>query len=282
MIKKPVFENDLIAGMQHELRKLAAGGEFPDLVKAGERLHAALEILEDSGLQRHADNLLNVLEKIAAGHKGKLAKVPTREALKQHGITDQDLKNFGAGQAHAKAKMNSTLRRMGLSDAEITNFIGQHNFMSDEDIKRYLRLLNMINNPTEPAPGESQPEVPESISMESVPMTPDSGQLPSGEELTFKSIANAPRPDKVPDVHTKGLTPDKMVNNLKHHGTEFNMPDLGWSDNLDPEIAEAFDALNADELEMSDILDADITEDVLEVSEQNTLEDFEDEVSLPK
>lgn len=259
MIKKPVFENELIAGMQHELRKMASG-DPPDLVKAGECLHAALEILEDEGLQAHADKVLGLMEKIGASKATEVKMLPNFTDL---GLSTQDLRDFAEGKHHARVKMNSVLRRSGMTDDDIKKFIGPHNFVSQDEITRYIKLLDMIKNPTKSdEPSQLQPGDP--------------------QQFTMKTLANKPgRPDKISDTHTKGLTPEKMVNNLKHHGTEFNMPDLGWSDNLDPEIAEAFDANNIDELEMADILDADITEDILEVSENETLEDFEDEVSLP-
>jgi hypothetical protein len=273
MIKKSVFENDLIAGMQHELRKMASG-DPPDLVRAGECLHAALEILEDEGLQKHADRVLGLLQKIAVP-----TKVQMLPNLTDLGITTKDLRDFAEGNHHAKIKINSALRRFGMSDEEIKKFLGPHNFISHDNIQRYIKLLNMIKNPTVP----TSSEIPREISIQSLPESPEQVEdIPSGQELTFKSIA-APRkpgrPDKIHDVHTKGLTPDKEVKNIEHHGTQFNMPDLGWSDNLDPDVAEAFDAHNIEELDVSDILDADITEDILEVSELNTLEDFEDEVS---
>jgi hypothetical protein len=270
MVKKPVF--DLSAGMQHELRKLASGNDPADLVKAGECLHAALEILEDEGLDKHANRVLGLLHKIAAGAKTRpVQKLPTLQVLKQNGMTDKDLQNFGAGQTHAKVKMNSILRRMGMTDAEIANFVGHHNLMTAEDITRYVRLLDMIKNPTKPMEGET-------FTMQSLPEAPEQVEdLPEGEELTFKSMGARPsRPDKIADPHIKGLTPERMIANLKNHGTEFNM-----ADTLDPDIAEAFDAQTIDDLEMTDILDADITEDVLQVSEMEPLEDFEDEESLP-
>lgn len=72
------------------------------------------------------------------------------------------------------------------------------------------------------------------------------------------------RPDKIVDRHTKGLTPEKMVKNLLHHGTEFNMSDDPFS--LDT---------NADD----DLLDMDLSDDLLLVDEADLpeIEDFEDE-----
>jgi hypothetical protein len=39
-------------------------------------------------------------------------------------------------------------------------------------------------------------------------------------------------PTKVSDSHTKKLTSDKMVKNLKNHGTVFNMPDINMADDI--------------------------------------------------
>jgi hypothetical protein len=167
MIKKSVFENDLIVGMQQELRKQASG-ETPDLVKAGECLHAALEILEEAGLQVRAEQVLQVLTKIAIKH-------------------------------HKKDKVKD--------------------------------------------------------------------------------------PGKPHNFHMKNLTPERMVENLKHHGTVFNMADDQGADNadFDPEVAEALDAMSVDDLRADELFDMDIADvdDNLNIN-MDTLEDFEDEVSSPK
>ena len=47
-----------------------------------------------------------------------------------------------------------------------------------------------------------------------------------------KPVKRAPKKD----WHTEGLTPDKMVQNLLHHGTEFNMSDDGDNFITDPII----------------------------------------------
>jgi hypothetical protein len=47
------------------------------------------------------------------------------------------------------------------------------------------------------------------------------------------------------DFHTKGLTPEKMVQNLKQHGTEFNMisddQDINFDDDLSVNDSETFE-----------------------------------------
>ena len=62
-------------------------------------------------------------------------------------------------------------------------------------------------------------------------------------------------PETISDRHTKGLTPERMVENLKHNGIVFNMADDG-----------------------ADILDADIDPDIEVKDEPISSEtDFEDE-----
>jgi hypothetical protein len=74
MIKKSVFENDLIAGMQKELQSYDKKQGMENLVKAADYLHSAMEILEEAGLTSKADKLLNVLSKIA--QDSQQAKTP--------------------------------------------------------------------------------------------------------------------------------------------------------------------------------------------------------------
>ncbi len=54
----------------------------------------------------------------------------------------------------------------------------------------------------------------------------------------------------VNDPHVKGLTPEKMVANLKHHGTEFNM-----SDDLNFEISDSLEVSDGEVSEMNDFED---------------------------
>jgi hypothetical protein len=63
-------------------------------------------------------------------------------------------------------------------------------------------------------------------------------------------------PAKISDPHTKGLTPNKMVENYKHYGIPFNMTDDGKAE---------------------DMLDADINEAELEVEDPHADKDFEEE-----
>ncbi len=65
MIKKSVFENDLISGMTAELRKQASQRDVKDLVKAADYLHSAVEIFEETGMKKCANSIMEILSKIA-------------------------------------------------------------------------------------------------------------------------------------------------------------------------------------------------------------------------
>lgn len=271
MINKKLFEDELISGMQNELHKQASG-ETPDLVKAANCLHAALEIFEETGLQSRADDVLKLLQKISQDKiHTKLKPVqemPTIKALMEAGLTQRDLQEFSRGNPIAKAKLNLVLRGLGLSDHIIAKFIGPTNVMSEEDAKAvadpnrsFSKMWNWVKDPTAPM---------------------DPTKVEPGQTLEFESIAQK---KTLNDWHTKGLTPEKMVANLKHHGTEFNMADVPprskklSKEDIDPEFADLLDVDSFD-IDASDdeLMGMEIKEDSLEVFDQEeTMSDFEDE-----
>jgi hypothetical protein len=157
MIKKSVFENDLIWGMQRELQAQDKKLAMDQLPQAADYLQAALEILESNGLTRHADQIVDILTKIA-----QMAN-PLRKNLDYGSIDHQEAK--------------------------------------------------------------SKPHKPKN-------------------------------PAKIHDSHTQGLTPDKMVENLKHHGIVFNLADDG---------------------QVNDLLDLDVNDADLEVTDPQAEKDFEEE-----
>lgn len=238
------FEDELMQGMQQELRKQASAEE-PDLVHAAECLHAALEIFEGAGLQARADDILNILQKIAQ-HTTKqkpIQNLPSLQKLMEAGLTQKDLKEFSEGNPTAKAKLNMVLRGMGYGDHEIAKFIGHKNVVSESDARELLdpnralgKMWKWMQDPTSPTEEGKSPD--------------------PGDVIEFTSIA---QPGKIHDPHTQGLTPDKEVKNLLHHGTVFNMGPNDADDQL---------------------LDVDLAEDSLEVFDKEIpLEDFEDERS---
>ena len=276
---KEFFDEELIAGMQQELRKYAADEAPPDLSKAAECLHAALEILEGQGKHAQADLLLQVLQKIAQTRKAKPAvRLPATEILALHGITKHDFLAAHKGDPTALAKFNLVLRRLGYPDHEIWQMLGMKSIMPEQTAKDLLdpnralgKIHDWIENPTGPLEGESD-------FMKKWKADPSSAVFPRKEEtkaeefahqnpneVTIKSIAQ-----KKTDWHTKGLTPAKMVENLKHHGTEFN---------LDPDLADLLD-LESFDIDASDdeLMGIEIQEDSLDVFDKDVpLADFEDE-----
>jgi hypothetical protein len=69
MIKKSIFEQELIAGMQKQLIKQAKQENYDHLEKAADYLNSAAEIFQDMGMIKNADKILSILSKIAETHK---------------------------------------------------------------------------------------------------------------------------------------------------------------------------------------------------------------------
>jgi metal-dependent HD superfamily phosphatase/phosphodiesterase len=68
MIKKSVFEDELVAGMQRELVAHEKSEAINNLDKAVEYLHSAVQVFEEAGMNAQADAILHVLLKVAKGH----------------------------------------------------------------------------------------------------------------------------------------------------------------------------------------------------------------------
>lgn len=298
---KSLFEDELIAGMEGQLRKQATG-EKPSLAKAANCLHAALEILEEQGLTARADQVLKLLQKIAQTNEARdVMQMPTKEALVRAGLKEEDLIEFAKGSPIAKAKFNLVLRRLGYSDHQIGNIIGKTNVMSEDDAieilnpnRSFSKIHDWLKNPTQPVDPRN-PQPGETISLTRLPVTGPGDVIsfqsmkekspPGKDDLVFNSLAYK-KPSS--DRHTKGLTPEKMLKNLETHGTPFNLADdmpptldmnnLKESD-FDPEFAEFAEILKEDNSDSDDeLFNMEITDDSLEVSENEVpIEDFEDE-----
>ena len=270
---KSQFENELMSGMQKELRKQASSEKQPSLAKAAECLHSALEIFELHGMRARADQVLQLLEKIGRGTVVTAApKVHSLQQLMDAGVSQRDLRDFARGEPRAVAKLNLVLRRLGMSEHEISKFLGPGHVMSEEQAHKVI-------NPNEAG---------STLEFESMgPGT--SGTMPKeepGQEfLEFKSLAapkKTPRPGKINDRHTKGLTPEKEVENYKRHGIPFNLSDDG---NCAVDVAMPVDDVDfsdfMNELDLNtdedSLLNMEIT-DSMEVSDSDgIIEDFEDE-----
>jgi hypothetical protein len=222
MIKKSVFENDLIVGMQRELRAHDEKQGMENLVKAAEYLHATVEIFEEAGLTAKADQVLKILAKIAAQHHKKAAppsftqagEMPSIEDWAAQGVTVKDMRDFTKNPI-AKAKLNNALRQMGYTDSQMAKLLGHHNVLNMKETDELLdpersfgKMWDWMQNPHKPTEGET---------------------INPGQDITFKSIAD--------DKHISGLTSEKMLENLKNHGMVFNMADDG-ADLLNADIAD--------------------------------------------
>jgi len=274
---KSLFEDELIAGMEKQLRKQASA-ERPSLVKAAECLHAALEIFEEQGMTARADQVLQLLQKLGQSNESRdVQQMPSLHKLMEAGLTQRDMHEFAKGNPMAKAKFNLVLRSLGYSDHQIGNFIGKTNVMSEEDAKAVLD------------PNRSFSKIYDWLSDPSKPVDPKNPQ--PGESLSFKSMAQKKpgRPDRISDRHTKGLSAEKMVKNLEDHGHPMNLADDGILDvpppldmnNLKESDFESgfgeFANLLSDIGDSDNLLEVDIN-DTLEVSENDIpMDDFEDE-----
>ncbi len=273
MIKKTLFADELMQGMQRELLPSMKKQGMTDLVKAAEYLHSAMEIFEEAGMTAKAEQILKILEKIAAKHDTKVRTMPSIKELMQAGVTLDDMKNVGS--AFSRARVNTALRKLNYSDEEIQSFLG-NKFMTAEEAQDLLRedapynkFMDWMSNPATPIDPRN-PQAGEEISFQSLPVTGPGDTLsfksmlspqdskPGKNELVFKSIAEdenearKPRkpkdPTTVSDRHTHGLTSEKMVANLEGHGTMFNLADDGAADDLlDLDLNEAAVELLADE-----------------------------------
>jgi hypothetical protein len=292
---KKNFEDELIHGMQRELRGHDKNQGMDNLVKAAEYLHSAMDILEENGLSKSADQILNILSKIAVKHDSNVREMPSLRKLMEHGVSEDDLKDLPRGSSISKARVNTAFRSLGYTDKEIASIIGKHNLMGEEEAHDilngpYQKFMGWMQNPTTPVdPNHLQPG--EEISMTSLPapakppaltpaaLTPGSeikmqsvmgpkGLLPPGEDLVFKSIAQElglidddndasesrhHKPKNPGNIHSP--SPEQMVENLKGHGTVFNLADDGFAD---------------------DLLNVEISEDPIEVMDHGPGKTFED------
>src|SRR5271166_2985028 len=71
MIKKSIFEDELITAMQQQLVKQGTQREFDHLEQAAEYLNSAAEIFEDMGMAKNAEEVIHILYKIAEYHHDK-------------------------------------------------------------------------------------------------------------------------------------------------------------------------------------------------------------------
>jgi len=143
MIKKSVFEEELIHGMQRELQGFEKNASMNSLVDAANYLQAAMEIFEEAGLTAQADQLLSVLQKIAEDEqdakKGKSHK--SKDPRKFHdphteGLTSErmieNLKHHGIVFNLADDGKADTMLDVELADDNDLEVTDEHKSFEDE------------------------------------------------------------------------------------------------------------------------------------------------------
>ena len=260
MINKPLFESELVDSMLRKLASQDTDQAMISLSQAAENLNCAVEILEELGMHTKAEQILDILIKIASTN---VSALPSMEAIQwvldRYGLTIQDINELNSptttDNRYIKAKVSLALRQLGHSDDLLERFFGAP-LMSREEAVRLLKNKKTVEEMVSVTNPE---EIEENIE--------------PGSEISFKSLAkhNKPKrpadPRKISDRYTKGLTPDQMIKNLLDHGTMFHH-------------YHADDGLNTDDsLESDDsLLDIDLDDDNnLEVSEADGISSFEDE-----
>lgn len=145
MIKKAVYEDDLIAGMQRELQSYEKKQGIENLVKAADYLHSAMEILEEAGLTVQSEAILNILSKIAEGRPGEHKHPTPKNPLKvhdphTHGLTPEkqvkNLLNHGTPFNMADDQNSAEdLLNLDIDDKllEVTEGNSDHKDFEDED-----------------------------------------------------------------------------------------------------------------------------------------------------
>lgn len=239
---KNLFADEIAAGMLSELKPEIVKEASVNLIKAVDYLNTAFDILEDAGLTVQATQILNILSKIGGNpdfNQVSLNKESPFTALMEAGITNKDIMEFSKGNKLAVAKFNKTLRDLGYSEDDIKSLLSKH-YMPTKDAEELL------------SPERSFTKIDDFLK-DPLSVRPSSKSLNPGDEFTISTLASKK------DPHTSNLTSEKILKNLKDHGTEFNMADDGKSD---------------------DLLNLEVMDSDLEVSEgENSPEmDFEDEI----
>lgn len=188
MIKKSVHEDELIAGMQREMRPHEKKTAMSSLVNAADYLNAAAEIFEEAGMTAKADQVLRILGKIAlAAQDTKVRAMPSVQKLMEAGVTPHDLRN--TNDPFSRARVNTAMRVLGYTDNEIQRFLGDK-FMSEEDAhdlldpeRPYKQISDWFKDPLDPiGPADVTDRKPE-VAVKSL-LGP---VAPKAENISFES-----------------------------------------------------------------------------------------------
>jgi len=197
------FENELMFGMQKELHSHDKKAGMKDLLKAVGYLQAAMEICEEAGLTKRADQILRILGKIASeSDQIKLDKEFYEKMMKwlANPETPVDTDHVQPGE-----------------EISFTSLLEP-----EKDEKEELSFTSLLNKNMKPSPNDL---VFESIATE----------LGLVDQLDARTKPHRPKnPTAISNRHNKKLSPEQMLRNLADHGTM--LADDGSSDLLNLEI----------------------------------------------
>ena len=132
MIKKSVFEDEIIEGMQKELfQESTIKQASSNLTKAIDYLNYTIDIFEEAGLSKQADKVINLLSKIANFAERNTDIIPFKD-LEDKGVSPHEIKYLSKSDL-VKLKVNKALRELGKSEEDIKKYLGP-NFMTDKEI----------------------------------------------------------------------------------------------------------------------------------------------------
>lgn len=190
-MKKQLYQYDLSKEMFKSLAENENNIDSKDITKAIDHLNSASELLDEAGFQIESNKIINLLTKIA----GSFDYLDTDiEGLKSY--HEKNHKNFP--KLHGTQKpVDYTKIDFGYTDEEMNDLLRDKTY---EDIE----LESLLDDGKKTNIDELSPK---------------------DKMLTFKSLAQSKilKKKQLSDPHTHGLTSDKMIENLKHHGTVFNM-----------------------------------------------------------
>jgi hypothetical protein len=86
VIKQPVFEEELVSGMDRELRSMATEQDASNLMQAADYLYSSMDLLEETGFSVQAEEIFQVLDKIAKKHQ-----VPSKPNHYMAGLTPEKM-----------------------------------------------------------------------------------------------------------------------------------------------------------------------------------------------
>lgn len=115
MIKKSVFEDELIAGMQIKLAEVQAGQETDNLEEAIEYLNSAAQIFDDHGKIDAANKITNILYKIAKHGCRRPDMVPNADRHMKNLTPENQVRNM---KHHGHQFNLSDDGKMDISDAD--------------------------------------------------------------------------------------------------------------------------------------------------------------------